>query len=194
MAQRQLILDALKQNYERRENFLEECGMVIQECGTAISLVHRGENEDAKKLLESARNRLNALSARSTETLLFPTDVLKDSRVEFVEAACLLSVATTNSLPTYPSLKVRPDEYLLGLADFIGELRRRCLEQIRMGDYERASSTFELMETVYEFLWSFEYPKKFVKDLRRKLDVNRKLVDETRFILAQARIVMRSDG
>lgn len=119
---------------------------------------------------------------------------MRDSRVEFVEATCLFSLVTRNSIPSYSDLKVRPDEYLLGLADFIGELRRRCLEQIRMGEYEKASSTFGVMETVYEFLWGFEYPKKFVKDLRHKLDIDRKLIDETRFILAQARITMRSDG
>ena len=169
-----------------KEKLLDKCSKIIEYCGTAISLIHRGEAKKAKKLLNMAKRIKKSLKISSSNY----AEIIKDAMIEYVEAQCLYHFAKQGKLPPYESLGVEPDEYLLGLADFIGELRRMCLEQIRHDNYKEASKTFEQMEQIYEYIWYFEYPKKVIKGLRRKLDINRKLIDETRLALTQTHIAL----
>ncbi|MEM0271326.1 MAG: haloacid dehalogenase [Thermoprotei archaeon] len=167
-------------------------GKAVEECGTAISLLHRGRVEEAKKLLSSVKKRA-ALIVKlcSAHPVLLRMPIIRDMNTEYVEATCYYHFLAEGKIPPYTSFNVEPDEYILGLADLIGELRRRCLDLIRMGKYELASKTFDQMVETYEYIWRFEYPKKLVKGLRHKVDVDRKLLEDTRLILTQAHILAR---
>ncbi|MCK4435296.1 haloacid dehalogenase, partial [Candidatus Bathyarchaeota archaeon] len=70
--------------------------------------------------------------------------------------------------------------YLLGLADVVGELRRRALDSIRRGDIEIAAGSLENMELIYdEFILMYE-SMRVVSELRRKLDIARRIIEATR--------------
>ena len=59
------------------------------------------------------------------------------------------------------------------------------IDKIRVGDSKRATQLFNVMENLYLLLYPFASYDKIVKETRRKLDVNRMLVEETRSVLTE---------
>ena len=99
---------------------------------------------------------------------------------EFVEAASLIAIVEKNEIPSEKELGVMPESYVLGLMDCVGELKRMIFDKIRIGDTDNASRIFEIMENLYLHLYTFSMYDKVVKEARRKIDVDRILVDDAR--------------
>ena len=82
------------------------------------------------------------------------------------------------------SIEVSPSQYVLGLADCIGELRRRVLDLIRAGRLKEAEETLGTMEDIlYELNLNSDL-QVLVPGLRRKCDVARAIIEATRGDLA----------
>jgi translin len=186
------IFDLLEKQYFIKESVTELCGKSIEEAGMLISLIHRGEIDKAKEKLSAVKKRLKKVEKFVSENkIVLRLSIIRDAKSEYVEAVCLFHLITKGELPKFSVLNVEPDEYILGLADLIGELRRRCLDLIRINRIDEATKVFSRMEELYLFVWSFEYPKKIVRGLRHKLDVDRRLLDDTRLILTQAHLTLK---
>jgi len=82
-------------------------------------------------------------------------------------------------------MKVSKESYILGLLDCIGELKRLMLDNIRKDQLKEANRIFNVMENLYLILYPFAMFDKIVKEARRKLDVNRSLVEESRAIITE---------
>ncbi|MEE9585892.1 MAG: RNA-binding protein, partial [Nitrososphaerales archaeon] len=89
-------------------------------------------------------------------------------------------VAEGKTIPSQTDLKVSSEAYLLGLLDSIGELKRMVYDSIRKGEVNRASDLFNLMEELYIQLSPYAIYDNVVQGVRRKLDVSRRLIDDTR--------------
>ena len=96
-----------------------------------------------------------------------------------------MAVAENKEIPSLKSLKVSEVSYVLGLLDCIGELKRLVLDNIRKGQLKKADRIFDVMENLYQTLYPFAMYDKIVKETRRKLDVNRILVEETRAVITE---------
>ncbi len=55
-------------------------------------------------------------------------------------------------------------------------------DKIRIGKIDEATRIFEVMENLYLHLYTFSLYDKVVKEARRKIDVNRILVDDVRSV------------
>ena len=99
---------------------------------------------------------------------------------ELVEAFAFLSIVEKSDIPSAESLGVRGESYILGLLDCIGELKRLVYDSIIIGRVDDARKFFEIMENLYLFLYPFATFDKIVNEARRKLDVNRILIEDTR--------------
>ena len=64
-------------------------------------------------------------------------------------------------------------------------MKRQVIDQIRIGNSKNAEKLFDIMESLYLMLYPFATFDKIVKESRRKLDVNRMLVEETRLVLTE---------
>ena len=73
-----------------------------------------------------------------------------------------------------------PSSYLLGLLDAIGELKRSVYDSIRRGDLKTAERMFLTMGSLYVMISPFAVYDNVVQGLRRKLDVARMLIEDTR--------------
>jgi translin len=104
---------------------------------------------------------------------------------EFVEAACLIAIIGKKEIPSDKKLVVMPESYVLGLLDCIGELKRNVFDKIRIGQIDDATRVFEIMEDLYLQLYTFSMYDKVVKEARRKIDVNRILVDDVRSVITE---------
>jgi translin len=82
-------------------------------------------------------------------------------------------------------MSVSDESYVLGLLDCIGELKRQVFDKIRIGDSKEAARIFEIMENLFLYLYPFATYDKIVKEARRKLDVNRVLVEDVRAALTE---------
>ncbi|MBI3254355.1 MAG: RNA-binding protein, partial [Nitrosarchaeum sp.] len=89
-------------------------------------------------------------------------------------------IVEKDEIPSEKELDVMPESYVLGLMDCVGELKRMIFDKIRIGDIDNATRVFEIMENLYLHLYPFSMYDKVVKEARRKIDVDRILVDDAR--------------
>jgi translin len=151
-------------------------------CSESIIECHKNDTKSAAKKIESARKLLEQYRKKADgelyKYLLMPEQ-------EFVEATSLLSILQNKPIPSVESLNVKDESYVLGLLDCIGELRRNVYDKIRMGKADEAKKIFDVMDEMYLQLYPFAYFDKIVKEVRKKLDVARILVEETRIAITE---------
>ncbi len=70
--------------------------------------------------------------------------------------------------------------YLRGMAETPGELRRRCMDILRMGYSDDAENLLEQMDDIYSILITMDYPDAVTNGLRRQTDLLRGIVERTR--------------
>ena len=104
---------------------------------------------------------------------------------EFVEAQTLLYIVENKQISSHKNMKVSEESYVLGLLDCIGELKRLVLDNIREGKSKEAQRIFSIMENLYLNLYPFASYDKILKEARRKLDVDRILLEDCRTILTE---------
>jgi len=160
-----------------REFLLKNTREIIILCSRAIISIHKGDLKTAKTNLSEVDLLLTKYRKKATSNL---RRYLITSEQEYVEAACLLAIVEDMDIPSDKKLKVMEESYVLGLLDCIGELKRMVFDKIRIGETDRALKIFEIMENLYLSLYPFSMYDKVVKEARRKIDVNRILVDDVR--------------
>ena len=153
--------------------------MVIN-CSQAIISIHKKDLVTAKNKIKKAKEQLAKLKQKAIGDL--GRYVLTPEQ-ELVEAISLLAIIEGKDIPSYKSLKVSGESYILGLLDCIGELKRQVIDTIRVGNLKKAEGLFDMMENLYLMLYPFATYDKIVKETRRKLDVNRSLVEDTSCLL-----------
>jgi translin len=170
------ISTRLSGKVEAREELSLKARRGIRLCGEAVSLSERGQVEEAKERLREVKEIIEELRPKRQDLGLDIFDALAQ---EYVEAEALVRVVEGRELPSVGELQVTDEAYVLGMADLIGELRRRALEEMRKGNRPEAEHLYELMKEIYELIWPLEYPRSLVPGLRHKLDVMRRVLDET---------------
>jgi translin len=171
------ISKSLAEVQDNREFLLKNTREIIILCSRSIISVHKGDLKTARKNLAEVDLLLKKYRKKATANL---QRYLVTSEQEYVEAACLLAVVEGKEIPSDKKLKVMGESYVLGLLDCVGELKRMIFDKIRIGDTENALRIFEIMENLYLHLYTFSMYDKVVKEVRRKIDVNRILVDDVR--------------
>ena len=70
--------------------------------------------------------------------------------------------------------------YLNGLAEVVGELRRRILDILRTGYSQEAERLLNHMDDIYSVLVTMDYPDAITNGLRRQTDNARGIIEKTR--------------
>jgi translin len=110
---------------------------------------------------------------------------LSNSEQELVEASIILCIAESRPLPGLDEMKVSSQSYLLGLLDSIGEIKRMVYDKVRVGKYKEAEILFIQMQEIYNALYHFAVYDNFVSGIRKKLDVCRILIENTRELMTE---------
>ncbi len=169
------ILKSLSDIQENREFLLKNTREIIILCSRSIISIHKGDLKTAKKNLTQADLLLKKYRKKAISDL---RRYLITSEQEFVEAACFLAIVEGREIPSDKKLKVLEESYVLGLLDCVGELKRRIFDKIRTGEINDALKIFDIMENLYLHLYPFSMYDKVVKEARRKIDVDRILVED----------------
>jgi len=147
----------------------------------AIFQIHKANIERAEETLREVKRILEEVrqTAQDYPDLLYMGSV--DSTFqEYAEANILLNLIKESRFVSFEELEVPMTSYVLGLADVIGELRRRALESLRKGETKKAEDCLKLMETIYEEIINLEEIQLLVSGLRRKCDTGRRIIEATR--------------
>jgi len=163
-----------------REKLLELTRKTVRLASWAIVQIHRGQIPKAKTTLRDAEDSIAQMRKLLNERSEFgQVGYVIAAFQEFSEAKLLLSYASRKRLLSQREVDVGWMPYLLGLLDFMGELRRMTMDQLKVGKLKEAQGTFDCMETLFEDLFSLDRTS-IVPTFRRKMDVAKKLVEATR--------------
>ncbi|MFQ5782079.1 MAG: RNA-binding protein [Nitrosopumilus sp.] len=176
------IAKSLGNTQDSREFLLKNTREIIVLCSRSIIAVHKGDIKTGKSNLRKADMLLKKYRKKAIGEL---RRYLITPEQEFVEAACLVAVVEKKEIPSDKKLSVMPESYVLGLLDCIGELKRMVFDKIRIGSIGEATRIFDVMESLYLQLYTFSMYDKVVKEARRKIDVNRILVDDVRSAITE---------
>ncbi|MEM1509085.1 MAG: hypothetical protein QXY49_03160 [Thermofilaceae archaeon] len=164
----------LENEDEVRERILSLTREIIRGARRIVFKVHGGDIVSAEKELTETEKYVSELEKyKFLHPRLFYTGSVSAALVEYVEARLILEYEKTDKLPSFEELKVEPVHYLLGLADFGGELRRLMVRCLSTGDYSGAVRALKIMEKVYKGLITLALPDALVPGLRRKVDILR---------------------
>ena len=160
---------------------------VIRLCSSSIRSVHRNDLASAERLMGEAALGLE----RIREVLKDHQDVryagfVDGAEQEYAEARCVYSITTRHEILAADEVGVEIVNYLAGLGDVTGELRRHILDLIRAGRAEEGEYFLGVIEEIYYLLMLFDYPDAITRGLRRKSDLARSMLERTRGDLTNA--------
>jgi translin len=147
----------------------------------SILMLHQRRFEDSTKMLEKAKEILTNLRSLATE---YPEIVyggmFSAALQEYSEAYILLTLVKESRFITPAEINVPPVEYVLGLADVIGEYRRLALDYLREGEIEKGAQCLEVMDQIFIQLLALDEAYMLVSGLRHKSDIARRIIETTR--------------
>lgn len=179
------IAERIRQNFDvrtaKRDEALKQARQLTRACSVSIRAVHRDDKEamdanlaEAHRLADTLRNELKDFPD------LYYAGYTQDSLKEFVEANVTCALIQNQPLQTPQELGVEDATYLNGLAEVIGELRRRTLDILRSGYSQEAERLLGLMDEIYSVLVTIDYPDAITNGLRRQTDLVRGIIEKTR--------------
>ena len=189
-------IERLTQRHQAREKALGVSREVIRFSANAIRAVHRDQFEEAANLIQQAAARLKETEPiRQESPEIYYAGFLSDARKEFSEANVTLAVISGNPMPQPEDLDVDSTDYLNGIAEVIGELRRYILDSLRRDAVERCEDLMQVMDEIYGILVTVDFPEAVTAGLRRSTDAMRGVLERTRgdltLSLRQRRLEMR---
>jgi translin len=164
-----------------RERALGQARTLTRHCATAIRAVHRNEHEPARNHIANAAQIAQDLQTDLADYPdLYFAGYTQDALKEYVEASIVYAFILNEPLPSPEELGVENSTYLNGLAESVGELRRRCLDILRHGYSNEAERLMTHMDDIYAILTAMDYPDAITGGLRRQTDIVRSLTERTR--------------
>ena len=149
-------------------------------CGWAIIQIHRGKLGQASKTLNEAKRSLDELqSLLSAHAELPQFGQVLVAFQEYAEGKLLLHIKKSGKIASLREVRTTSTAYLLGMLDFLGEMRRVVLDALRHGHADKAENLLSIMESVYEDLMSLDRTS-ILPNFRRKLDGARRVLETTR--------------
>jgi translin len=164
-----------------REAALVASRKSIRSSANAIRAIHRGEAEEAERLMGEARRALDeGEAATESQPDIRHAGFLHDAQKEYAEARLTEAVVFGRNLPAPDEVGVPPAAFLNGMAEAIGEARRTVLDLLRGGESHRAEMVLAAMDDMYGVLVTMDYPDAITGNLRRSTDVARSIIEKTR--------------
>jgi len=164
-----------------RENAQKDMRKATSLSKQAILLIHQKRLNEAKKLVEKAKeiiSKLNDISAKYPEIVY--SGLFNAALQEYSEANIFLKLIEESRFITPKEINVPSVDYVLGLADVIGEYRRIALDALREGAVEKSEKCLQIMDEIYTELMAMDEAYMLVPGLRRKCDGARKIIEITR--------------
>ena len=180
------IKHELTQKEEIRETTHDSMRKATSLSKQAILLSHQKRLDEAKKQLEKAKDLITKLKETAKEyPAIIYGGMFSASLQEYSEACIFVRLLEEPRFVTPEEIGVPPADYVLGLADVVGEFRRLALDALREGDVEKGEKCLQTMDEIYVELEALDEAYMLVQGLRRKNDVARRVIESTRGDITQ---------
>ncbi len=179
------IAEQIRQSFETRnqarDRALAQARQLTRFAAHAIRALHRSEFDlaaeqiaEASRIVEILKSDLAGLPD------LYYAGYTQDAIKEYAEACTTSAMIQNRPLPTPDQLGLEAATYVNGLAESIGELRRRCMDILRSGYSTEAERLLGCMDEIYAALVTLDYPDAVTNGLRRQTDLVRGIIERTR--------------
>jgi translin len=176
----------LTQKEKMREEVHESMRKATSLSKQAILLSHQKRLDEAKKQLEKAKELTIKLKEMAKEyPALIYGGMFSAALQEYSEARIFVGLIEEARFVTPEEIDVPPVDYVLGLADVVGEFRRLALDTLREGDVTKGEKCLQTMDEIYVELEALDEAYMLVQGLRRKNDVARRIIESTRGDITQ---------
>ncbi len=176
------IHDELQSIESRREHLIKESRDIVILCSQSIISLHQGNIQESQLKLDKAKNLYLSLKTLAQDDL---SRYLSMSEQELVEANLLMNIVKNESLLGIGDIGVSSQAYLFGILDCIGEIKRMVYDTVRYGRYDKAESLFIVMQEIYNAIYPFSIYDNIVNGIRKKLDVCKILIENTRELITE---------
>lgn len=180
------IRKELKEKEKMREKAQEDMRRATSLSKQAILLLHQKRTKEAKKLIAKAKEIISRLNDVSTDyPKIIYSGLFNAALQEYSEANIFLRLIEKSKFITPKEINVPSVDYVLGLADVVGECRRLALDALREGDVEKGEKCLQTMDEIYTELMAMDEAYMLVPGLRRKCDIARRIIEATRGDITQ---------
>jgi translin len=175
------ISKSLEACTKARDQALVHARAITRHSAHAIRATHRGEVDLAMEHLSETSKLAKGLKSNLADFPdLYFAGYTQDALKEYCEASLTLAIIENQPIPDPDSLGVAYATFLNGLAETVGELRRRCLDILRQGYSQEAERLLSCMDDIYSSLIIMDFPDAVTNGLRRQTDLVRGIVERTR--------------
>jgi translin len=184
------LLKEIKQDLTEKEKIREEAHLNMRKATSlskqAILLSHQQRSDEAHKQLEKAQEVITYLKGLTNE---YPSMIyggmFSAALQEYSEACIFVKLIEEDRFVTPEEIGVPRVDFVLGLADVVGEYRRSALDALREGNVAKGEKCLQTMDEIYVGLEALDEAYMLVPGLRRKNDVSRRIIESTRGDLTQ---------
>lgn len=184
------LLEEIKRELTQKEAIAEKAHEDMRKITSlskqAILLSHQKKLDEARNQLERAKELIARIRERAKE---YPAiaywGMFSAALQEYSEARIFITLIMEARFVSPAEIDVPTVEYVLGLADVVGEYRRLALDALREGDVSKGEKCMQAMDEIYVELEGLDEAYTLVPGLRRKNDVARRIIESTRGDITQ---------
>ena len=175
------VKEELIQKDDVRENAQKKMRKATSLSKQAILLMHQKKFDKAGKSIKNAKEIISKLqiSAKEYPDIIY-SGMFSAALQEYAEANIFQGLIKEARFVTPNEINVPALDYVLGLADVIGEYRRLVLDALREGEVKKGEEGLKIMDDSYIELMAMDEAYMLVPGLRRKCDMARRIIETTR--------------
>ena len=175
------VIEELTQKDGIREKAQQSMRKATSLSKQSILLMHQKKYEKAKKSIENVKVIISKLQGEAKENAdVIYSGMYSAALQEYTEATIFQGLIQESRFVTPNEIDVPAIDYVLGLADVIGEYRRLVLDELREGNAEKGEECLKTMDEIYIELMAMDEAYMLVPGLRRKCDIARRIIETTR--------------
>ncbi|MCL2358557.1 hypothetical protein [Candidatus Bathycorpusculum sp.] len=185
MSSLETIIQQVKNELTAKNKIREDAHEYMRKASSlskqSILLLHQKRFDNAQKMLNDAKNIITNLQEQAKEyPEIIYSGMFSATLQEYSEANIILTLIKDDRFMLPSEINVPPTDYILGLADVIGEYRRLALDYLREGKVENGVKCLEIMDQIFIQLLALDEAYMLVPGLRHKSDIARRIIETTR--------------
>jgi len=170
----------LNEKDDLREETLKNCREIIRNSRKGIKSIHEDNIKEAEKYMEKARKILRETREKiEGHGDILAAGYMENAMQEVAEAEIFMAIMKDEDIPSPRDIYVSSTSYLMGLADVVGELRRRGVYLMKNGSIGEVEEILDMMEYICDRVGEFDYPSGLLP-IKRKQDVIKKVLEKMR--------------
>jgi len=170
------LLEYFEKKDSTREEILKIAREIVRDCAMNIRHVQKMKKDEISFEVIDKLKKLEELTKEYYDFGKY----LNLPQQEYVEFQIFYSIVFEDRYLEYHELEVevKPENYVLGICDVVGELRRMVLESIKNDDIKSAERYYTFMEKIYDEIIKYDYYY-VIEGLRKKQDICRGILEKT---------------